>query len=76
MRRLFALQAQRRLRLLYAGEREAEPALLGGVETQSGKEREMPVRSMTEREIFAAWLGLVIGFVWGLLCAILGLLAR
>lgn len=27
---------------------------------------------MIEREIFAAWLGLVIGFVWGMLCAILG----
>lgn len=27
---------------------------------------------MTEREIIAAWIGLVIGFIWGLLCAILG----
>ena len=27
---------------------------------------------MSEREILAAWLGVVIGFVWGLLCAILG----
>lgn len=32
----------------------------------------MPVRSMTEREILACWVGLVIGFIWGLLCAILG----
>lgn len=34
----------------------------------------MPVRAMSEREILAAWLGVVFGFVWGLLCAIAGYL--
>lgn len=34
----------------------------------------MPGRPMTDREIFAAWLGVGFGFVWGLLCAIAGYL--
>lgn len=29
---------------------------------------------MTTREIIAAWVGVVLGFLWGLLCAIAGLL--
>lgn len=34
----------------------------------------MSVRSMTEREIFAAWVGFVLGLEWGLICAIAGYL--
>lgn len=30
---------------------------------------------MTAREILAAWVGVVIGFLWGLLCAIAGYLS-
>ncbi len=31
---------------------------------------------MTGREIFCLSVGVAMGFLWGLLCAILGLLAR
>lgn len=30
------------------------------------------MNDLTDDEIIAAWIGGVIGFVWGLLCAILG----
>lgn len=46
----------------------------GSVAAQPGPEGEMPGRAMTEREIVAAWIGTVLGFVWGLLCGIAGFL--